>query len=281
MEINPKDISISKLQGYLQGAVAPRPVAFVSSIDKKGNVNLSPFSFFNIFGSNPPILIFAPNRRLRDASQKDTFLNILETKEVVVNMVHFEMVEQMSLASAEYPKRVDEFLKAGLSPIHSQKVAPPRVAECKVAFECVVKQIIETGVEGGAGNLIICEVVYIHISDDILNNQGQIDPLLTDWVARSGGDYYIRANAQNMYAIPKPNQKIGIGIDALPEWIFPYFNKSELARLANVTAMPHSPDILEKSFDTDDLLGLAKHFLRNNDLENAWIALLIFNKNGN
>jgi hypothetical protein len=196
-------------------------------------------------------------------------------------MVHFEMAEQMSLASAEYPKGVDEFLKAGLNSISSKKVAPPRVAESKVAFECVVKQIIETGEEGGAGNLIICEVVYIHISDDILNNQGQIDPLLTDWVARSGGDYYIRANYQNMYAIPKPNQKIGIGIDALPEWIFPYFNKSELARMANVTAMPHLPDILEKSFDTDDLLGLAKHFLRNNDLENAWIALLIFNKNGN
>lgn len=279
--IDPKDVSLPDLQGFLQSAVAPRPIAFASSVDKEGNVNLSPFSFFNVFGTNPPTLIFAPNRRVRDASQKHTYQNIKETQEVVIHIVDFAMAEQMSLTSCEFDKGVNEFVKAGFTETPSVKVKPPRVVEAKAAFECIVKQVIEMGLEGGAANLIICEVVLAHFSEDILDESGKIDPSKTDWIARSGGDWYVRANAASMFKIPKPNLHLGVGVDAVPVEFLHLFTGNELGRLGNISKIPSTEEsqrFVENNPNLEYSLEKVKNYLEMNDLQNAWLVLLNIKK---
>src|SRR6478609_58936 len=219
LTIDPKSIPVPKLHGYLQGAIAPRPIAFVSSIDKEGKVNLSPFSFFNLFSTNPPILIFSPSRRVRDNSTKHTLQNVLEVPEVTINIVNYNMVQQASLASCEFPKGMNEFIKSGFAEIASKKVKPPRVAESPVSFECMVKEVKLLGTEGGAGNLVICEVLLMHIKEEVLDEQGRLDPFKLDAVARLGNDYYCRVQGESIFVVPKPNEKMGIGFDQLPEQI--------------------------------------------------------------
>jgi flavin reductase (DIM6/NTAB) family NADH-FMN oxidoreductase RutF len=247
MIIDPKNISPAAFQAYLQGAVAPRPIAFASTIDAEGQVNLSPFSFFNVFSSNPPILVFSPSRRVRDNTTKHTLENVQEVKEVVINIVDFAMVEQMSLSSTEYDKGINEFTKAGLTEEASEKVQPPRVKEAPVAFECVVKDIISLGDQGGAGNLIICEVILARVDDAILDTDGKIDPFKLDAVARMGGDWYCRANGAALFEIPKPLRTKGIGVDQIPDQIKNslVLTGNNLGRLGNVEALPSKFEILE------------------------------------
>ena len=218
LSINPKEIPTSKLHGYLLGAVAPRPIAFASTIDENGTPNLSPFSFFNVFGSNPPMMIFSPARRVRGNTTKHTLQNVEKVKEVVINVVNYDIVQQMSLSSSEYPEGVNEFEKAGFTMLSSDEVKPFRVAESPVQFECKVTDIIYTGDEGGAGNLIVCEVVKIHINETVLDTDGMIDQHKIDLVARAGGSYYSRAR-DGFFEIPKPVSSLGIGIDQIPSAI--------------------------------------------------------------
>lgn len=275
--INPKEISVQALQGYLQNSIAPRPIALASTIDNNGNVNLSPFSFFNVFGTNPPTLIFSPNRRVRDGSTKHTYENILELNEVVIHLVDFEMVEQMSLSSCEYEKGINEFIKAGFSPQPSVFVKPPRISEAKVAFECKVNQIITMGEAKGAANLLICEVILIHISESILDENQKIDPLKTDWVARMGGDWYCRASGEALFELPKPTTR-GIGFEKLPEFIKlnSNFTKNELARLALIETLPSQDEIeifnKENTLHYSDLI--VKTYLADNKIKEAWLLLL-------
>jgi len=230
--INPKDIGTVKLQGYLQSAIGPRPIAFASTVDKNGKPNLSPFSFFNVFSANPPILVFSPARRVRDNSIKHTLVNCEATKQVVINVVNYDIVQQMSLSSTEYGDGVNEFDKAGLTALPSDVVKPYRVAESPVQMECVVNQIIPLGTEGGAGNLIICEVVRIHIDEAVLDANGIIDPAKIDLVSRLGGNWYSRAN-KGLFEVEKPLATLGIGVDAIPEFIIEsgVFNGNDLGKL--------------------------------------------------
>ncbi|MEB2781388.1 flavin reductase family protein, partial [Algoriphagus sp. C2-6-M1] len=213
----PKDLSTLEFYGLLQGAVAPRPIAFASTVDKAGNVNLSPFSFFNLFSSQPPILIFSPLRRMRDNTTKHSLENVLEVPEVVIHVVHFGMVEQMSLASTEYEKGVNEFEKAGFTQVASNEIKPPRIKEAHVAFECKVNEVKPLGDGGGAGNLVICEVLVAHVNEAIFDEAGVIDPRKLDAVARLGGNWYSRASGASLFQIPKPQRTLGIGIDQMPE----------------------------------------------------------------
>jgi flavin reductase (DIM6/NTAB) family NADH-FMN oxidoreductase RutF len=240
--IEPEKLSVAALHGILLGAVTPRPIALASTVDVSGNVNLSPFSFFNCFGSNPPLLIFSPNRRVRDNTTKHTYENVLEVPEVVIHIVNHDMVQQVSLASTEYDKGVNEFAKAGFTEVPSIRVTPPRVKEAPVAMECKVRQVISTGDEGGAANLVLCEVVLMHISDDILDEAGKIDPVKLDAVARLGGDWYARIGRESLFTVPKPLEKKGIGIDQLPDEIrqSTVLTGNDLAQLANVEAIPVS-----------------------------------------
>jgi flavin reductase (DIM6/NTAB) family NADH-FMN oxidoreductase RutF len=287
--ISPKDVSTAEFHSYFLSAVAPRPIAFASTIDGSGNINLSPFSFFNAFGANPPILIFSPARRVRDNTTKHTLENIKEVGEVVINIVNYAMVEQTSLASTEYDKGVNEFVKAGFTQVPSQMVRPPRVGESPVAFECKVLQIIETGTEGGAGNLIICEVVLAHIKEEILDEKGRIDTKKIDLVGRMGGEWYCRANGDALFEIPKPLLTKGIGIDQLPDFIknSSVLTGNNLGRLANVERIP-SPEevrafqdeevkniVLNNSLDKKTALHLkAKQFLEDGKITEAWLTLL-------
>jgi flavin reductase (DIM6/NTAB) family NADH-FMN oxidoreductase RutF len=240
MIITPGQISTKQLHAYLLGSVAPRPICFASTMDAEGNPNLSPFSFFNAFGSKPPICVFSPARRVRDNTIKHTLENIQATKEVVINVVTYDMVQQTNVASCEYPRGVNEFTKAGFTPLPSTQVKPFRVAESPVNLECKVLQIIETGTEGGAANLIICEIVQMHIDERILDEQNQIDPHKIDLVARMGMDYYCRASGDAIFEVPKPNTELGIGIDALPQAIrnSRILSGNELGLLANCTEIP-------------------------------------------
>lgn len=278
LTINPKEVSIPVLHSYLQSAVAPRPIAFASTIDKEGNVNLSPFSFFNVFGTNPPTLIFSPNRRVRDGSAKHTLENVLEHDEVVINMVDYAMVEQMSLASCEYEKGINEFKKAGFTEGVSVMVKPPRVVESKAVFECKVKQVIQIGDEGGAPNLVICEVILAHFSEDILNDAGMIDQTKTDWVARLGGDWYCRASGDALFEVAKPSIHKGIGVDAIPDFIKsnPLFTGNDLGRLGNIEKLPTPLGIetFVKENPSADYLQLAKTLLQQGEVKKAWMALL-------
>lgn len=201
---NPEKLETKDLHKLLLSAVAPRPIAFASTIDSRGNVNLSPFSYFNVFSSNPPILIFSPSRRVRDNTTKHTLQNSEETREVVINMVDYSIVDQMSKSSKEYPKGVNEFKETGLTEVRSLKVKPPRVLESPVSFECVVDNIISLGDNGGAGQLVIAKVVYVHINSNLLDSNGEIDPTKLDLVARMGGDWYSRVTKESMFTITKP-----------------------------------------------------------------------------
>lgn len=278
LTIDPQAVSVPVLHHYLQGAIAPRPIAFASTVDKEGNVNLSPFSFFNLFGTKPPTLIFSPNRRVRDATNKHTLENVQEVDEVVINMVDYAMVEQMSLASCEYPKGTNEFIKAGFTEVPSQKVKPPRVGESKAVFECKVKQIISLGEEGGAANLIICEVILAHFSEGILDENGKIDQQKTDWVARMGGNWYARASGEAIFEVPKPSTQRGIGVDMIPDFIKsnPLFTGNDLGRLGNIQQLPLTSEIQEfrSLHHNSDLLQLAKQFLSAGKVHEAWLAIL-------
>lgn len=285
--LDPKSLSVSKLHGYLLSAVAPRPIAFASTIDANGNPNLSPFSFFNVFSANPPILIFSPARRVKDNTVKHTLQNVEVIKEVVINVVNYDMVHQMSLSSTEYAEGVNEFDKAGLTMLKSDIVKPFRVAEAPVQFECKVNDIIKLGTEGGAGNLIICEVVKLHIDDDVLNEDGTINQQKLDLVARAGGSYYSRAK-KGFFEIPKPIATLGIGVDNFPDHVknSMVLTGNDLGMLANIEVLPTEESV--KNFVAD--LGsrypniktathrqkhkLARNYLSFGDVESAWKILL-------
>jgi flavin reductase (DIM6/NTAB) family NADH-FMN oxidoreductase RutF len=282
--IDPKSIPVPKMHSYLLGAVVPRPIALASTIDAEGRVNLSPFSFFNVFSANPPILVFSPARRGRDNTTKHTYENVKEVAEVVINIVTYPIVEQVSLASCEYPREVNEFAKAGLTPLASEVVKPPRVAESPVHFECKVNQVIELGRGGAAGNLVICEVLRMHIDPAVLDPDGRINPFKLDAVARMGADYYLRAQGESIFSVPKPNEKLGIGIDQLPDRIrqSTVFTGNELAKLANVERIP-SPDGTTqqlpevqraKSAGVESMHALAQQALKQGDVTQAWQILL-------
>jgi flavin reductase (DIM6/NTAB) family NADH-FMN oxidoreductase RutF len=283
LTIDPKDVTVPKMHSYLLGAVSPRPIAFASTIDKEGNVNLSPFSFFNCFGANPPILIFSPARRGRDNTTKHTYENVLEVDEVVINIVNFSMVEQMSLASTEYPKGVNEFEKSGFTPVASTKVKPPRVAEAPVAFECKVIEVKPIGGKAGSGNLVICEVILAHIKDEILDDEQRIDPYKLDAVARLGGNWYSRVQGDSIFEIPKPLTTLGIGVDQIPAEIrnSNVLTGNDLGRLGNVESLPDkdqidtfivSLNVHPKSVEQIHLL--AKEYLQKGEVDNAWKILL-------
>ena len=247
MIIDPKTIPVAKLQGFLQGTVSPRPIAFVSSIDKEGKVNLSPFSFFNMFSMNPPILVFSPSRRVRDNTTKHTLQNTLEVPEVVVNIVSYGMVQQTSLASVEFPKGENEFQKSGFTEIPSVRVKPPRVGESPASFECKVNEVISLGNDGGAGNLVICEILLAHFDDKIFDESGKVDPYKVDAVARMGGDYYCRAQGENIFTVPKPTDKISISVDRLPEQVrnSKVLTGNDLGLLGSVLKMPDEMAVTE------------------------------------
>lgn len=286
MTINPKEVSIPVLQSYLQGAIAPRPIAFVSTQDGKGNVNLSPFSFFNIFSINPPIVVFSPSRRGRDNTPKHTYENVLEVPEVVINVVNYAMVQQASLASTEYPKGTNEFIKAGLTAVESVMVKPPRVKESPASFECVVKQVIPLGDKGGAGNLVICEIVLAHFQETILDENNTVDPFKLDAVARMGGNWYCRAHGDAIFSVPKPLTTLGIGFDNIPERIrySRILSGNDLGMLANVERLPDVGEIQAFKANTivqaalkggeDAVHELAHEFLEKGEIENAWKILL-------
>lgn len=240
MKIIPGTIPTAQFHAYLLGAVAPRPICFASTISADGVPNLAPFSFFNVFGSKPPIAIFSPARRVRDNTTKHSLQNVQATGEVVINVVNYDMVQQMSLASCEYPADVNEFEKSGFTPVASDIVKPFRVKESPAQLECKVLQVIETGTEGGAANLIICEVVVLHLNDAVLDVNGQIDPHKIDLVARMGRDYYCRASGSSVFEVPKPNTQLGIGLDALPPLIrfSKYLTGNHLGLLGNSTSIP-------------------------------------------
>lgn len=283
LSINPKEIPVAKLHSYLLGAVAPRPIAFASTIDKDGNPNLSPFSFFNVFGANPPIMIFSPARSVRANTTKHTLDNTEEVKEVVINVVNYDIVQQMSLSSTMYPKGVNEFEKAGLTMLPSDEVKPFRVAESPVQFECKVNDIIYTGNEGGAGNLIVCEVVKIHINSDVLAEDGSIDQHKIDLVARAGGSYYSRAR-DGFFEIPKPISTLGIGVDQIPFEIrnSTILTGNNLGMLANVEQLPTEQDVNNFAKEHSEFVGIstekkhtfAQQYLQKNDVKSAWKVLL-------
>jgi flavin reductase (DIM6/NTAB) family NADH-FMN oxidoreductase RutF len=287
ISIDPKDVSSAKLQGYLQSAVGPRPIAFASTIDKNGVPNLSPFSFFNIFSANPPILIFSPARRVRDNTIKHTLINAEATREVVINVVNFDIVQQTSLSSSEYPDGVNEFVKAGFTAIPSETVKPYRVAQSPVQFECKVNEIISLGTQGGAGNLVICEILKMHISESVLDENGNIDPFKIDLVSRMGGNWYSRAN-QGLFEVAKPITTLGIGVDQIPNFVkeSAIFDGNDLGKLGNIEALPTTEEInifVKQNFavkgvlSSDDQLKQfkkAKEYLDQNDIDSAWKVLL-------
>lgn len=247
LRLDPATEPVPKIHQILLGSVAPRPIAFASTVDKDGNPNLSPFSFFNAFGVNPTTLIFSPSRRGRDNTTKDTFENLKQVPEVVINSVTYAMVQQVNLASTEFPKGVNEFVKAGFTPVRSEKIKPFRVKESPVQFECKVRQIIETGDKGGAGNLVICEILLIHLDEKILGDNGLIDPQKIDLVARMGSDFYCRASGDAIFTVFKPLQHIGIGIDGLPPSIrnSRFLTGNDLGKLGNTEILPGDNDIAD------------------------------------
>jgi flavin reductase (DIM6/NTAB) family NADH-FMN oxidoreductase RutF len=295
LTIDPKEVSIPVLHSYLLGAVAPRPIAFASTIDKNGNPNLAPFSFFNVFSANPPIAIFSPARSGRTGITKHTYNNVKEVPEGVINMVSYDMVQQMSLASTEYPEGTNEFTKAGFTQLASERVKPFRVKESPAQLECIVKEVIELGDKGGAGNLIICEVVLIHISENVLDANKQIDPNKMDLVARMGGNWYSRTNGSALFEVAKPLLNLGIGVDQLPDFIrnSTVLTGNNLGQLGNIEKIPSEMDVIAyknsgaineafeiygKNLDRleDHLHHIAKGLLDNNKVDEAWKVLLSF-----
>lgn len=287
LTIDPKEITLVQMQHYLQSAVTPRPIAFASTVDKEGRVNLSPFSFFNVFGTNPPLLVFSPSRRVRDNTTKHSLENVLEVQQVVINIVNYAMVQQASLASTEYARGVNEFVKAGFTEAPSVKVVPPRVAEAPVAMECRVLQVVPTGEGGGAGNLILCEVIYMHIREDILDVEGRIDPFKLDAVARLGGDYYCRVQGDAIFKVPKPVDRLGVGVDAIPPVVrySHHLTGNDLGLLGNVEQLPDAEacqqyrlragihQVLQKGVEA--VHQHAHLLLTHGKVQEAWMLLLL------
>lgn len=290
MIIDLEKLKPAEKQYYLQHVIAPRPICFASTIDKAGNVNLSPFSFFNLFSSNPPIVVFSPARRVRDNTSKHTLENVLEVPEVVINVVTYDMVQQMSLASCEFPKGTNEFVKAGFTEEPATLVKPPMVKESKVKMECRVIEVKPLGTEGGAGNLVICEVLRMHIAEELLDENKKLDQRRINHVARLGGDWYCVLNEANLFQVAKPNTQLGIGVDALPVHIrnSTILSGNDLGQLANVHDLP----VIEPSFDDPHLKQIiqyysinpdemekelqlyAKKLLANGQVQEAWQVLL-------
>jgi len=290
--IDPQKIKTSEMHSYMLSAIAPRPIAFASTVDREGRPNLSPFSFFNAFGSRPPLVVFSPSRRVRDNTTKHTLENVFEVKEVVINVVNYAMVQQASLASCEYPKGVNEFVKAGFTPVESVLVKPFRVKESPVQMECKVLDIIETGQEGGAANLIICEILLMHVDEAVLTEDHKIDQQKIDLVARLGAAWYCRASGASLFKVPKPNTKLGIGIDAIPEPIrlSKILTGNDLGILGNMESLPSQAEV--EAFrdtpemrqllveaggrpDTEAVHRLASRLLVEGRTADAWKALLL------
>lgn len=270
--VDPKDITSVQLQMILQTAISPRPIALASTINKAGEVNLSPFSFFNMFSTKPPVIIFSPSRRVRDNTTKHTLHNLLEVPEVVIGNVNFDMVQQVSLASTEYEDGVNEFIKSGLTMKPADFVKPPLIAESPVNFECKVLEIKSLGEEGGAGNLVIAEIIKIHIQEQFLNEEGNLDQQKLDLVARLGGNYYSRNNASNLFEVPKPLVKKGIGYDQLPDEIkmSKIFTGNNLGMLANIE------ELIGNQFSSEEKVHLkAQKELHQNQIDKAWQILKI------
>jgi len=295
LSIDPKSLPVPQLHQYLLGAIGPRPICFAATVDENGNNNLSPFSFFNVFSANPPILIFSPARSGRTNATKDTYNNVKKVPEVVINIVNYDITQQMSLSSSPYGPEIDEFVKAGFTPLDSETVKPKRVAESPVQFECKVIEVKELGTEGGAGNLVICEVTKIHIDESILDEKGAIDQKKIDLVARMGGNWYCRADKNSMFEVVKPLTTIGIGFDNLPADILKskVLTGNDLGLLASVESLPNETDVNEyKLLELSDLFvtledkavelelelhNRAKKLLTENKIEEAWLSLLSFN----
>ena len=294
LSIQPKDIPVSELHQYLLGAVGPRPIALASTIDQYGNPNLSPFSFFNVFSANPPIAIFSPARRVRNNTTKHTLDNVLNNKEVVINVVSYDIVQQTSLSSTEYEAGVNEFIKSGLSPVKSDLVQPYRVKESPVQMECIVNDVIELGQEGGAGNLVICEIKVIHINENILNDMGAIDPNKIDLVGRMGGNWYCRSSQEAIFEVEKPIRNLGIGFDNIPSRIKNSYilSGNDLGMLGNVEAIPSLEDVeayKKENYTIKEILNFtvedeearenlhyrAKELLKKGRINEAWKTLLI------
>jgi len=295
LSIDPKSLPVPQLHQYLLGAVGPRPICFAATVDENGNNNLSPFSFFNVFSANPPILIFSPARSGRTNTTKDTYNNVKKVPEVVINIVNYDITQQMSLSSSPYGPEIDEFIKAGFTPLDSDTVKPKRVAESPVQFECKVIEVKELGTEGGAGNLVICEVTKIHIYESILDEKGTIDQTKIDLVARMGGNWYCRADKNSMFEVAKPLMTVGIGFDNIPADVLKskVLTGNDLGLLASVESIPNETDVNEyKLLELSDLFVTledkaaelelelhkrAKKLLTENKIEEAWLSLLSFN----
>lgn len=288
--IDPNNIPQQELHAYLLSAVAPRPICFASTIDSDGNVNLSPYSYFNIFSINPPIMIFSPNRSGRDGSMKHSHQNVLEVPEVVINIVNYPMVEQMSLASTSYDKGVNEFIKAGFTQVPSEKVKPPRVGEAPVAIECSVTQVIELADTPGAGNLILAKVELVHINEDYLDSDQKLDTTKLDLVGRMGGNWYTRSSGDSLFEIPKPIRNKGIGVDQLPAAVrnSTVLTGNNLGRLGNLETVPSQEDIdrvaelpevkeiLESAVNEVSIHKLAKKWLEEHRTEDALALLYLY-----
>jgi len=279
LTISMADLSPAERQNYLQYAIAPRPICFASTIDKDGNVNLSPFSFFNLFSSNPPICVFSPARRVRDNTTKHTLQNVLEVPECVINIVNYDMVQQTSLASTDYSKGINEFEKAGFTQLKSELVKPPRVKESPVQMECKIVEVISLGENGGAGNLILAEILLIHINESVLDENNKIDQLKMDHVARLGGDWYCRVTNDSLFKVAKPLATLGIGVDSLPMEIknSKFLSGNNLGKLANVEQMPlfqKTENLEYSSLSNQELHLLAHKMLEDDKLEEAWQVLL-------
>lgn len=295
ISIEPGELPVPKLHGYLLGAVGPRPIALASTIDEQGRPNLAPFSFFNVFSANPPLMIFSPARRGRDNTTKHTYENVMQIKEVVINVVTYDMVQQTSLSSTEYDEGVSEFEKAGFTPLKSEKIKPFRVAESPVQFECIVREVIQLGNEGGAGNLVLSEVVRIHIDERVLNEDGAIDQQKIDTVGRMGGNFYCRAHGEALFEVAKPLRNHGIGIDQIPEDIRQshILSGNDLGQLGNVETLPDETEVNEyKLTELSDLFveleddpntlekrlhERAHELLKEGNVLEAWKSLLSFN----
>ena len=271
LTLSTDQLSTQEIQQYLQYAIAPRPICFASTIDLEGNVNLSPFSFFNLFSMNPPVCIFSPSRRVRDNTTKHTLENIRMVPECVINIVNYEMVQQMSLASCDYPKGTNEFIKAGFTPLDSELVKPPRVAEAPIQLECIVQEVITLGENAGAGNLILALIKKIHIKEEVLDANKNIDQIKLDLVARLGGDWYARITEENLFKVEKPNTKLGIGFDQLPVGIIAseLLSNNEKGQLANYNILPESNVQQISNFSGATILKI-KLALANQETEVAW-----------
>ena len=294
LKINPRDIPVAQLHGYLLGSVGPRPIALASTIDKNGIPNLSPFSFFNVFSSNPPIAIFSPARRVRNNTTKHTLDNVLNNKEVVINVVSQEIVQQTSLSSTEYENGINEFVKSGLTAIKSETITPFRVKESPVQMECIVNDVIELGDQGGAGNLVVCEIKMIHINEDILDDEGIIDPNKIKLVGRMGGNWYCKTTNESIFEVVKPIRNLGIGVDQIPIRIKNSYilSGNDLGMLGNIEALPTIEEVEEykkENYTINEILNFssedeeareglhvrAKELLSQGKIENAWKTLLI------